>query len=553
MTGTPTSGPDRSGVGTVDSMNRHLPVLPCVQHTGVSATRLIQPTSPGLPEPQDPGSRRLAVALAVISASQLMVVLDATIVTVALPSIRTALRFSPVSLEWTISAYTLAFGGFLLLGGRLGDVFGRRRMFISGLIVFTVASFAGGLATTSAWLIATRAVQGLGGAITAPTALALIGETFPDGPARTRAMGIYAAMSGAGGAVGLLLGGVLTAALSWRWVLFVNVPVGVLVAVSAPLVLARSARQAGTRLDVPGSVSATAGVTALVYGLVRAPVDGWGDPVTFTAFAVAFVLLVAFVVTEKRSDHPALPFGLLKDRNRSASYIVMFTLGGGIFAVFYFLTLYLQTDEGYSPLKAGLAFLPFSVGIAATSQGVAKLMRRIPPRVFVTVGPFMGSAGLFWLSRLDDHSSYVTGVLGPIIVIAVGLGLTFVPLVLGVTSGVRPAELGIASAVLNTAQQVGGTLGLAVLVTIAADATKNALNAAPATGNPRQIRDLTLAASLHGYTTAFTVGACIALVAFAVALLGARPPAPSGSPTSPSTGTDTAPATEVGTQGGPAA
>jgi MFS family permease len=215
MTGTPTSDPDRSGVGTVDSKNRYRPVLPCLQHTGVSADRLIRRTSPGLPEPQAPASRRLAVALAVISASQLMVVLDATIVTVALPPIRTALHFSPVSLEWAISAYTLAFGGFLLLSGRLGDVFGRRRMFISGLIIFTLASFAGGLATTSAWLIATRAVQGLGGAITAPTALALIGETFPDGPARTRAMGIYAAMSGAGGAVGLLLGGVLTAALSW--------------------------------------------------------------------------------------------------------------------------------------------------------------------------------------------------------------------------------------------------------------------------------------------------------------------------------------------------
>jgi predicted MFS family arabinose efflux permease len=336
-------------------------------------------------------------------------------------------------------------------------------------------------------------------------------------------------------------------------VLFVNVPIGVLVAIAAPLVLARSARQAGTRLDVPGSVSATAGMTALVYGLVRAPVDGWGDPVTFAFFAVAFVLLVAFVVIEKRSDHPTLPFGLLKDRNRSASYIMMFTLGGGIFAVFFFLTLYLQTDEGYSPLKAGLAFLPFSVGIAATSQVVAKLLRRMPPRAFVTVGPFMGSLGLFWLSRLDDHSGYATGVLGPIMVIAVGLGFTFVPLVLGVTSGVQPAELGIASAVLNTAQQVGGTLGLAILVTIAAGARKNALNAVPAPEDRRQIRDLTQAASLHGYTTAFAVGACIALAAFAVALLGARPPAPSGSPASSSTGTDTTLDTEVHTPGGPAA
>jgi EmrB/QacA subfamily drug resistance transporter len=535
-----------------DPSRRSQPVLPCVQHTGVSADRFAQPASPGLPEPPDLASRRLAVALAVISASQLMVVLDATIVTVALPSIRTALHFSAVNLEWTISAYTLVFGGFLLLGGRLGDVYGRRRMFIAGLVIFTLASFAGGLATTSSWLIATRAFQGLGGAITAPTALALIGETFPDGPSRTRAMGMYAALSGAGGAVGLLLGGILTSALSWRWVLFVNVPIGVLVAVAAPRVLARSARQAGTRLDIPGSAAATAGMTALVYGLVRAPVDGWGDPITDTSFAAAFALLAAFVMIETRSDHPTLPFGLLKDRNRSASYIIMLTLAGGIFVVFYFLTLYLQTDEGYGPLKAGLAFLPFSVGIAATSQVVSKLMRRIPPRIFVTAGPLLGSLGLFWLSRLDDHSSYVTGVLGPIMVIAIGLGLTFVPLVLGVTSGVQPAELGIASAVLNTAQQVGGTLGLAILVTIAAGATKNAVHAASAPQPPQQNRDLALAASLHGYTTAFVVGGCIALVAFAVALVAARPPAPPAPPTSSSIGTNKT-ATETRTAGDPAA
>src|SRR5580704_6814159 len=325
--------------------HRYRSVLPCVSHTGISAGRLGRQEPLSLPATGEEDSRRLTLALIVISASQLMVVLDATIVTVALPSIRVALHFSAVNLEWTISAYTLAFGGFLLLGGRLGDVFVRRRMFIVGISIFTLASLAGGFATTSAWLIATRAVQGVGGAISAPTALALIGETFPDGPSRTRAMGIYAAMSGAGGAVGLLLGGILTTALSWRWVLFVNVPIGVLVAIAAPRVLARSARQAGTRLDIPGSASATAGMTALVYGLVRAPVDGWGDPVTYASFAAAFVLLAAFIVIETRSDHPTLPFGLLKDRNRSASYIIMFTLAGGIFAVFYFLTLYLQTAE----------------------------------------------------------------------------------------------------------------------------------------------------------------------------------------------------------------
>ena len=510
--------------------HRYRPVLPCVSHTGVSADRLGRQEPLNPPEAKDEDSRRLTLALIVISASQLMVVLDATIVTVALPSIRKALHFSAVNLEWTISAYTLAFGGFLLLGGRLGDVFGRRRMFIVGISIFTLASLAGGFATTSAWLITTRAIQGIGGAISAPTALALIGETFPEGPSRTRAMGVYAAMSGAGGAVGLLLGGIFTSVLSWRWVLFVNVPLGVLVVGMAPRVLARSERGERIRLDLPGSVTVTAGMTALVYGLVRAPVNGWGDWITIISFGVAFVLLVSFVIIEMRSDHPILPFSLLANRNRAASYIVMFTLSGGIFAIFYFLTLYLQTAEGYSPLGAGLAFFPFSVAIAATSQIVAKLMKRFPPRIFVTVGPLLASIGLFWLSRLDVQSTYVNGVLGPILVLGVGLGLTFVPVVLGVTAGVQPAELGIASAVLNTAQQVGGTLGLAVLVTIAADATKNALNTETVTRGAQQARELAFAATLHGYTTAFLVGACIAFVAFFIALVAIHPPAPAGSP-----------------------
>ncbi len=515
--------------------SRPRPALPCVQHTGVNADLIDPPLEVDSRPPDGGESQHLGIALTVISASQLMVVLDATIVTIALPSIKTALHFSSVNLEWTISAYTLVFGGFLLLGGRLGDVFGRRRLFIVGLVIFTAASFAGGLATTSAWLVAARAVQGLGGAITAPTALALIGETFPEGPSRTRAMGIYAAMSGAGGAVGLVVGGILTSGLSWLWVFFVNVPIGVLVAIAAPRVLARSVRQTSTRLDVPGALSATAGMTALVYGLVRAPVDGWSDVVTYASFAAAFILLVAFVVIEARSDHPTLPFGLLRDRNRSASYIMMFALAGGIFAVFFFLTQYLQTAKGYSALKAGLAFLPFSVAIAGTSQVVAKLMRRIPPVVLVTVGPLMASLGLFWLSRLNVDSSYAGAVLGPIMVIGVGLGLTFVPIVLGVTSGVQPTELGIASAVLNTAQQVGGTVGLAILVTIAADATKNALQAAPP---GRAARDVALAASLHGYTTAFVVGACIALAAFFIAIIAVRPPAPGRAGSSSTTGAD---------------
>jgi EmrB/QacA subfamily drug resistance transporter len=493
------------------------PVLPCVQYTAINADRLGQ-EEPAGPSDSDVGhSRQLTAALVVISTAQLMLVLDATIVAVALPSIQRDLHFSLANLQWIVTAYTLTFGGLLLLGGRLGDVLGRRRMFMSGLVVFSLASLAGGVATTSGWLIAARAVQGIGAAIAAPTALALIGDTFAEGPARTRAMGIYAAMSGAGGAIGLLLGGILTNYTSWRWVLFVNVPIGALVVIATPRVLKRSAPRGG-KLDIPGALLATAGMTALVYGLVSAPARGWADPITVACLAGALVLLVAFAVIEVRSDHPMLPPRLLKDRNRTASYIVMFSLTGPIFAVSFFLTLLLQTAMGYSPIKTGLAFLPFAVGIAATSQVVAKLMTRIRPRVFVTIGPLLSAIALLWLSRIDAQSTYGSAVLGPLLVLAVGLGFSFVPLILGATSGVQPADMGVASAVLNTAQQIGGTLGLAVLVTVAAAATRSALGSGSAQS--------AFTATVHGYGVAFVVASGMAFAAFLVALAAVRTPDP---------------------------
>jgi EmrB/QacA subfamily drug resistance transporter len=489
-------------------------VLPCVPYTAINADRInadgLGQAAPAGRSDTDVGqSRQLAAALVVISTAQLMVVLDATVVTVALPSIQRALHFSTANLQWIVTAYTLTFGGLLLLGGRLGDVFGRRRMFIFGLVVFSAASFAGGLATNSAWLITARAVQGVGGAIAAPTALALIGDTFPEGPARTRATGIYAAMSGAGGAVGLLLGGILTDFASWRWVLFINAPIGVLVVLAAPRVLKKSAPQGG-KLDLPGAFFATTGMTALVYGLVRAPGDGWANAITLTALAAGGVLLIAFTLTELHSTHPMLPLRLLTDRNRTASYLVMLSLTASIFAVSFFLTLFLQTAKGYSPLKTGLAFLPFTVVIAATSQAVAKLLTRVHPRVFVSSGPLLGAIGLLWLSRLHPNSTYTGAVLGPLVVLALGLGFAFVPLVLGATSGVQPADMGVASAVLNTSQQVGGTLGLAVLVTVATAATRSAVRSGP------------VASTVHGYSVAFAVAAGISFAAFLVAMVAIR-------------------------------
>jgi EmrB/QacA subfamily drug resistance transporter len=493
------------------------PVLPCVAQTAINADRL-GPDGPAGSSDTDGGQfQPLIAALVLISTAQLMVVLDATIVAVALPSIQGALHFSIPNLQWIVTAYTLTLGGLLLLGGRLGDVFGRRGMFMFGLVLFSLASLFGGLATTSAWLIAARAVQGVGGAIAAPAALALIGDTFPEGPARTRATGIYAAMSGAGGAIGLLLGGILTDFASWRWVLFVNVPIGALVVVATPWVVEKSVPRGG-RLDIPGAVLATTGMTALVYGLVRAPASGWANAITVTSLAGGLVLLVAFGVVEVRSDHPMLPPRLLTDRNRTASYIVMFGLTGPIFAVSFFLTLLLQTASGFSPLKTGLAFLPFAVGIAATSQVVAKLMTRIRPRVFLTIGPLLSAIALFWLSRIHVQSTYGGAVLGPLLVLALGLGFSFVPLILGATSGVQPADMGAASAVLNTSQQVGGSLGLAVLVTVAAAATRSALES----GTAQQATTLT--STVHGYSVAFVVAAGMAFAAFLVALAAVRTP-----------------------------
>jgi EmrB/QacA subfamily drug resistance transporter len=509
------------------------PVLPCLPYTALNADRIDPDRSPA-PVAGDAGqSPRLAAALVVISAAQLMVVLDATIITVALPSIQRALHFSPANLEWVISGYTLAFGGLLLLGGRLGDVLGRRRMFVLGLAVFSLGSLAGGLATTSAWLIASRAVQGVGGAIAAPTALALIGDTFPEGPSRTRAMGVYAAMSGAGGALGLLLGGILTDIASWRWVLFVNVPIGAVVAGAAPRVLGKSAPR-GDQLDVPGAFAATAGTTALVYGLVRAPVQGWADAITVSAFAAAALLLLAFVTIEVRSDHPILPFRLLASRNRAATYLVMAAIAGSIFAVSFFLTLLMQTAFRYSPLRTGAAFLPFSVGIVATSEVVAKLIGRVQPRVFATAGPLVAAFALLWLSRVHATSTYFGSVVGPLLLLSVGLGLSFVPLTLGATSGVPPADMGVASALLNTSQEVGGTLGLAVLVTVATATTRHALRSGAARhllGQPA--RTLALNSTVHGYSTAFLVGSYISFAAFLIALAGFRLPRPPAAPSAP--------------------
>src|SRR5262245_11178723 len=354
-------------------------------------------------------SPRLGLALLIIATAQLMVVLDATIVNVALPHIQRALSFSGSGLEWVVNAYALTFGGLMLLGGRAGDLLGRRRVFIAGLLLFSAASLAGGFATSQGWLLAARAVQGAGAAMIAPAALALIATTFPAGQPRNRAMGVYAAMSVAGGAVGLIAGGLLTTYASWRWVLFVNVPIGLVAALAAPRVLSESGRQRG-RFDLPGAITGTGGIAALVYGLSNAAtspdgVSHWGDAKVVASLAASVVLLAAFAVIETRSKRALLPVRLLADRNRTGANLVMLCIGTAVFGMFFFLTVFLQTAWGYSALKTGVAYLPLMAGILVASGAAAQLVSRTGARPLLVAGTTATAGGLHWLSRLTEHGS----------------------------------------------------------------------------------------------------------------------------------------------------
>src|SRR3984885_6721637 len=418
-----------------------------------------------------PVQRHLGLALVVIATAQLMVVLDATIVNVALPHVQHALGFSGTGLEWVVNAYALTFGGLLLLGGRAGDILGRRRGFIAGIILFSVASLLRGVAPTQAWLLAARALQGVGGAIVAPTALSLITTTFPEGPPRNRAMGVYAAMSIAGGAVGLIAGGLLTTYVSWRWVLFVNVPIGLVVALVAPRAFGESQRHRG-RFDLPGAVTGTLGLAALVYGLSSAAttangVSHWGDTKVLASLTAAVVLLAAFLLIESRSEHALMPLRIFRNRNRSGAYLIMLCVGTALFGMFFFLTIFVQQVWGYSALKTGIAYLPMVATVMAMAGISAQLVPRIGARPLLLAGSAIATGGMFWLSRINEHSHYASGLLGPMIVTAAGMGMLFMPLTLVALSRVADRDAGLASSLLNTGQQVGGSIGLAILGTVA--------------------------------------------------------------------------------------
>ena len=453
-------------------------------------------------------------SLAVIAMAQLMIVLDASVVIVALPSAQRALHISIANRQWVVSAYTLAFGSLLLLGGRIADYLGRRRMFIVGLIGFGLSSALGGLAQNAAMLFGARALQGAFGAIMAPAALSLLTTTFTEVQERARAFGVYGAIAGGGAAIGLVLGGTLTQLASWRWTLLINVPIALVTAVAATRFVRESRGPARASYDIPGAATVTAGLFFLVYGFTTAGTHGWGAPLTLGLLAAAVAALAAFVVVELRTPHPLLPLRVVLDRNRGGAFLASLLVGSALLGTFLFLTYFLQETLGYSALKTGFAFLPFSGGIILGAGLASRLLPRLGPRALMVVGLLLATGGLFWFTALTVGSSYAAHVLPPEVLVSLGMGLAFVPMSSTALVGVDQGHAGVASALVNATQQVGGSLGTALLNTVAASAAATYL-----TSHLHAKLGLQRAA-VHGYTTAFTVSAFLlaaaAVVAFAL-------------------------------------
>ena len=456
--------------------------------------------------------RRRWIALALLCVAEFVVVLDASIVNVALPTIGSALDFSQDNLSWVVNAYVLTFGGFLLLGGRMADLLGRRRVFMGGLVLFAFASLAGGLANTDGQLIAARAVQGLGAAILSPAALSIITTTFRDGAERNKALGAWGAVAGSGGAAGVLLGGILTEYAGWEWVLWVNVPIGLIAAALAPRLIAESRQESGTRsFDIAGAISVTAGLALLVYALVEAPDAGWGSGQTIGLLAGALALLAAFVAVERRSDAPLVPFSIFRIRTLTGANVVGLLTGASLFSMFFFISLYMQNVLGYSAIKAGLSYLPLAVTIILAAGFASQLVTKVGFKPILAIGMLFISGGLLWFGQISPDGGFVSDVLGPSLLAAVGLGFAFVPQTIAAVSGVADREAGLASGLINTSQQIGGALGLAVLSTVAFPQIDDA--AAASGGQP------SLGALTDGYADAFMVGSGIALLGVFATLL----------------------------------
>lgn len=458
------------------------------------------------------------MVLAIAALAQFMVILDVSIVNVALPSMRTDLGLSTAGLSWVVNAYALTFAGLLLLGGRAADLFGRKRVFLLGVVVFSLASLVGGFAQSETWIIAARAAQGVGGAVLAPSTLTLLTTTYTEPAARARALGVWSAVAGAGGALGGLVGGVLTQFLDWRWVLFVNVPIGVVLAAAAAWSLTGSRGRATSRgLDLAGSLTVTLGLTAVVYAVVSTETRPWGSAATLLPLLGGLALLGSFVLVESRARHPLVPLGIFRLRALSVANGVALLIGMGMFSFWFFVSLHLQRVQGFDALQAGFAFLPASASLILASTVATRLVGRLGPKPLLVIGPTLTAAGLLWLSGLDASGSYAHQVLAQTALVAFGMGLTMVPLTVAATTGVPGGQAGLASGLINTSRQVGGALGLAVLSTVAAART------ADLAGGGQQLDPASLVA---GYDAGLVVGGLLVAAGAVVALALPGRPAP---------------------------
>jgi EmrB/QacA subfamily drug resistance transporter len=463
---------------------------------------------------EQPKHVHLRATLILACLAQFMVILDVSVVNVALPSIREALGFSEDGLQWVVNAYTITFAGFLLLGGRLADLFGRRRVFVGGLVLFSLSSLAGGLATSQGILIGARLVQGLGGAIIAPASLSLLTTTFTEPAERNRAVGIWGAMGGAGGAAGVLLGGILTDLLSWRWILFINIPIGLIAAAFAARLLTESYNPQATRnFDLAGALSATIGLSLLVFGIVRTDSTGWGNASTLAAIIAGVVILAGFLINEGRfAKVPLMPLRLFASRSLTAANVIILFVGGTTFAMWFFFSLYLQQVRGYSPLHAGVIFLPMTLAIVACSVLVSRIVIRVGAKRLLIFGMALLTTGLALFATIGSHSSYFGGMLLPSLVTSLAIPFAFIPSTITATSGVAPQEAGIASGIINASRLFGGALGLAILATIATSHSAGLLR------HPTPAIHSTGAALTSGFQLAFIVSSAIAFIGFLVAV-----------------------------------
>ncbi len=491
-----------------------------------SSTAVVMPPGDAAAQHTNPHHARRWLILVMIGLAQLMVVLDATVVNIALPSAQQDLGFSNDARQWVVTAYALAFGSLLLLGGRLADLFGRKRAFLVGLAGFALVSAIGGAATSIEMLLVARAAQGVFGALLAPAALSLLTTTFTDPKERGKAFGVFGAIGGGGAAIGLLLGGVLTEYLDWRWSMYVNIVFAV-IAFAGSAVLLKNAESDGPRpkLDIPGTITASAGLFGLVYGFANAERDSWSSISVWGFLAAGVVLLIAFVMIQQRAEHPLLPLRVLLDRDRGGSYLAMFLLAIGMFSIFLFLTFYIQLNLGFTPVQSGLAFLPMVATLmASATSATAVLLPKFGAKPLVSLGMLIAGLGLFWLSAIDTASTYSSGVLFPLMVMGVGIGLAMAPAMSVATFGVDTHDAGVASAAVNTAQQVGGSIGTALLSTLAGNAAVSFM--AGKAPSPQ----LAAEAAVHSYTTAFVWGGWIFVAGAVICGLLLRSGAPARAP-----------------------